>query len=196
MVITTRLLTILTQDIQICNQYHASINPSLLQIGATIALPLFNHAGSSYEYPVPCDCSTLTDEDKADEDHPCNDFVFFLGMLYFDSLDPTPIANLVASISYDEILYRSFYALYLGSNFGQFSPYNLSPYRDGIYDFCTSDEYGACRYIWFSLFDTNKDDWSVTPYRYQLKTGACQDTFSLSTEATATLLETPYSPLH
>lgn len=49
-------------------------------------------------------------------------------------------------------------------------------WRKKAYEFCTLDQFGACSLLLFNAFDSNSH--SVSDYNYQLRFGACRDSFT------------------
>ena len=73
--------------------------------------------------------------------------------------------------------------------YGQSSPnrssYNSPTQRAEMYSFCRDEQYGNCSIVTFNSVDNAEDttDWVVAASYYQVRTGACSDSFSASIEA-------------
>jgi hypothetical protein len=99
-------------------------------IGLIRALPIFLHRGTS-DLPQRCNCNGEAglSENINDANYPCNKFQFLAGLLFYNSLDPTPI--------YAELQYYLMNLCLLPVHFGYAQYENLSnqTYRDEIMNF-------------------------------------------------------------
>lgn len=154
------------------------------------ALPLFHHLGNSTEFPQPCDCSQLTEEDLISPYASCNRFSFLAGLLYYTVPFPYNFYNIILlAISFKFNIYdinqAAFNASFVNSYFGQHSPYtetfNSPSYRKAIYDFCVIDGL-PCTMMTTTVFDTHQYNWAITEYYFQLAQGACRDTMNIPKE--------------
>ena len=61
------------------------ITVCLLRIGTVFGFPIFNHLGKNFgtNIPEPCDCSSLTEDEKNDPNNNCNVFRFIHGVFYY-----------------------------------------------------------------------------------------------------------------
>ena len=160
------------------------------------AIPMFSHAGKSSDFPIPCNCSTLTYSETDDKYDPCNVFSFLSGVLFYPNNDAQDVANLFlesgASIYFAQLSAQgvpisplnnyAFYPMWNDGFFGQNSPnrssFNSPANREAAYAFCNIPGVGnRCSFITFSLFDLTASSWTISPYYYQVQTGACQNTF-------------------
>ena len=61
--------------------------------------------------------------------------------------------------------------------------------RADLFEFCNSETYGSCSVFTFNVFSV--DDKVVSEYYYKVRYPACQDTFSASEAAWASLSDSP-----
>jgi hypothetical protein len=156
--------------------------------GNLYAIPLFNHYGTSYTMPIPCNCSTATPEELADSSYSCNVFSLLAGVLFYPTASQDDLIRLwttVGVVTANGVTSNptnadSFTAQFIGSYFGRTSPnrtlFDTPEYRESAYNFCTvPGNSGPCSLVTFSLFDTHVRNWAVTNYYYQLTNGACSN---------------------
>ncbi len=160
---------------------------SLFIAGNVYAIPFLNHAGQSMQYPVSCNCSTLTTKELVDQYNPCNLFRFLGGLIYWNTFNYTSVFELIAKYNGNmHILNKLAYnASFIASYFGQTSPFaaelqsNQSLYD--AFEFCNIPSYGYCSMVTFTAFDYSSYTWTVSEYYHQLTTGACRNSL-LSTK--------------
>lgn len=150
-------------------------------------IPIFNHLGNSTEFPQPCECSKVTNGEKANPYFACNLFRFLAGFIYFSAEFPTNLEYLVnLSLKYQFNLYKlnrdAFNASFISSYFGQNSPYSATfatpEYRESAFDFCSING-TTCKIMVTTVFDVAQYNWAITEYYFQLSMGACQNTFTI-----------------
>eukprot|EP01038_Epipyxis_sp_PR26KG_P008879 gene8879-11976_t len=62
------------------NTFDGLLNICVVKIGEIVGLPFFNHAGTDYDYPRPCEC----DDSANSNNEVCNLFQFFSGFIFWD----------------------------------------------------------------------------------------------------------------
>jgi hypothetical protein len=154
------------------------------------AIPMFNHVGQSADFPIPCNCTTLTWDQIDDRFDPCNIFFFMSGVLFYPTnapydvielflkvgLTPTP-TGLSSTLNADAYL-PMWIDSYLGLNSPNRSLFNTPEIRESAYSFCNLPNSTAnCTFMIFTHFDRNPSSWAISDYYYQVETGACQNTF-------------------
>jgi hypothetical protein len=114
----------------------------VMDIGNTVAFPVFNHLGADSQSPELCDCSVLSPEVLQDQEHNCNLFRFLSGLLVFNINDNGNflfyLSQKLGSIS--EINRQAHRAMFIASTFGQksniSSDLNSNASLVEAYDFC------------------------------------------------------------
>lgn len=154
----------------------------VLLIGQVYGIPIYNHAGASTEWPEPCDCATLTQEELDDRNNNCNLFQFITGFLFFNTLSNYPLIALGTSITGVELNNAAFNATFMGSKWGinsqNYTELNVAWRREDAYRFCNVSGY-SCSFLTFSSYGGNN---VISGYFYNVPTGACRDTISTSYE--------------
>jgi hypothetical protein len=153
-------------------------------------IPMFNHAGQSPYFPIPCNCSTLTYDQIDDKFDACNIFYFISGVLFYNSTAPyevmelflevglTPTSNGLSSTLNSDSFTAMWIDSYLGINSPNRSDFNTPEKRAEAYSFCDlPNSNSKCTFMIFTHFDRNPNTWAISDYYYQLQTGACQNTF-------------------
>jgi hypothetical protein len=163
----------------------------VLRIGGNAyALPFFNHAGNNLQLPEPCDCSKLTQAELSDPYSNCNVFRLLSGFMFWPVSDPYEVFALALKyqLNFTAINEAVFNASYISSYWGDESAYRTdlqsAASRSAAFDFCklssNSNSSSSCSLVTFSMFDAYEYSWAISSYYFQLRTGACQDTFSTS----------------
>lgn len=154
----------------------------IVQMGNAVALPFFQHAGNSTDWPVPCNCSNPDIGDLSDETHPCHRFTLMASLLYYDNGTASSIFELIQRYNMTEIAAKSYLGMFLSSAFGASSSRSQELYSNATlheaFDWCHSDTYGDCNFLVFSAWDETRVDFTVNQYYYQLRHGACRNTLA------------------
>jgi hypothetical protein len=126
----------------------------VMDIGNTVAFPVFNHLGADTQSPELCDCSVLTAVELTDQHHSCNLFRFLSGLLFLN--DPNDDGNFLFSLSQklgsiSEINRQAHRAMFIASTFGQnsniTSELNSNVSLEEAYDFCKVGESFSNSYL-------------------------------------------------
>jgi hypothetical protein len=162
----------------------------IVSIGATYAIPLFNHMGQNGILPQPCFCSSINVSELDNQYFPCNMFYLMSGLMFWPEAMFSPNAAFEMILKYNEsislINELSYNASFWASYWGQQSPnrveFNGQTTRQLNYQFCNTS-YGTCSLITFSSFDSYLDNFAISDSYFQLRYGACRDTISTTEEA-------------
>ena len=159
----------------------------LIKIGDTFGIPFYLHAGPSPSFPSKCDCATTVGNTAA-----CNQFNFLSGVIVHDYTNNASAtreyqANIrpflpaleffyvppvySASIA-NQLAYYPAWAAMLGQGNQQYSD---PLWRENAYQFSYTTSFGYGSLIVFQSFTAR--DWTVSKDKYQLRFGACADTF-------------------
>lgn len=169
------------------------------RLGTTLALPMFSHSGQSADWPSLCSCSDPNLGNLANPMHPCNLFSFLSGILFYNSSDPGAIFELGIKYDMATIANSSFFPMFIASSFAERSAHypNLHSPQTLLdsYQWCYLPTYGYCRFLTFTSWDVTNFDYSVNEYFYQLRNGACTDTFAIPDANWQQLVDVPFAPL-
>eukprot|EP00981_Chlorochromonas_danica_P013749 scaffold6829_cov162-Ochromonas_danica.AAC.5 len=159
----------------------------IVTIGSVIALPIFQHVGNSTEWPILCDCRNPDLGDLSDEKHPCHQFNFMASLLYYNTDKFNGILELTSRYTMKEIVQKSYLAMFLSSIYGASSSRSDELYSNETliheaFDWCHSETYGNCSFLVYSAWDEIYYDFTVNPYYYQLRRGACRNTITTTPE--------------
>jgi hypothetical protein len=152
----------------------------LLQVGSLLAVPFFHHVGQSTDFPLPCDCSTLSASDLENRNHPCHSFRFITGFYFWNTIDVSPLFEMLNA--YPSIAYMhemGFPAAFFSSSFGENSPLPVmhnATTRAEAFGFCWSPSFGPCSVFAISSYDIADRGRTISPSYYQVDRGACRDT--------------------
>jgi len=157
-------------------------------LGETLALPVFNHFGTSKSYPSYCHCGTNG------QDSECHAFNLMFGLIYFPVTSKTSSINviLLAQInnlfklimkhgSYSEVNNAAYNASWTASAqaYGQMhSTYTSNRWSNNIFKFCQLSATVDCSMIIYHTEDLTSQ--YVSPYKYDLTNGSCTDSFTVS----------------
>lgn len=176
----------------------------VMTVGGVYGIPIFNHAGASFDTPVPCNCSQHDSLNLTSSYANCNLFNFLSGFLFWPAAGSSPTYALQLAIDYNYdyavINTAAFNASFINSYFAYQSPYGATyqtqNYRDQVFQFCEVKG-TACSMVVFTSFDAtpNQINWAISDYYFQLNQGACRDTFTPSTIAWKQLIDEPFAPL-
>lgn len=169
---------------------NASYWNCLLKIGDSYGVPFFTHSGANNEYAQKCDCTTSAGKSDA-----CNQFNFLSGVILHDY--STNSSNVIHSMPDNirtflpalEFFYKppvnspstanqlAFYPAWAAVH-GQGLPQYQDPdWRQNAYSFTQTSSFGTGSIIVFAT-SRSSQDYSVSPYKYQVRKGACSDSFS------------------
>jgi hypothetical protein len=156
----------------------SSSNPlCVLQLGELFVIPFFYHLGQSFDKPDRCVCSSLTSTELEDRSNPCHKFNFLTGFFFWNTVDITPLLEVLNStVTVAEFVDSGFEAAFWSSSFGLAS--NVSHNTSAAFDFCRGSA-GACSVFVISSYDVHEQGSTISQYYYQLDRGACRDSFSL-----------------
>jgi hypothetical protein len=155
--------------------------------GQLYVVPIFNHAGSNYSVPRPCDCQFADSYGLNSSYAPCNLFNFISGFVFWNTELPTPIFEVLARVNFDyrkfnEMAFNaSFIDSYWGLSSPQYDELHSDEYRAASYSFCNTS-LGVCSMVLFSSFDGAQSTWSISDYYFLLQHGACRNTLTPSLE--------------
>lgn len=164
------------------------------EFGQTLALPVFNHYGTSDEDPIYCECGVNGNSED------CNVFDLMSGLVYFNTpYDPDPDVNAIKVIintglyQLMEVVsrfksYKDFNRAAYNISFAASAPaYGLeSPtvqsqaWRNSSFDFCTVNGQ-SCSILVYNTYDQLSQ--KVTDYKFQLTNGSCVNSLSTTQEA-------------
>lgn len=155
--------------------------------GGLVGIPFFNHRGLSWMNGTMCECSGNIP--SASEEAECNLFKLFYGLIFWDTVDPSPIARFFLASKSSTLNADTFPSYPLFSNFLFMS--NTT---------CNDMEYGQCSTLVFSTScDDNSPstviDYSVSPHKYQVMNAYCNTSLSIPTHTWQKLIKTPFSNL-
>lgn len=153
----------------------------MMRMGSMVALPVFNHAGRSYDQPIPCNCRDPNIGDLSDPYHMCHLFNFMSGILYYKTSRLGAIFQLTLNYTAQDIASKSFVPMFAGSGWGNASIYTPEFLKDA-YEWCYSPRYGYCSFVVFTHWDEFVYDFTVNEYFYQLRYGSCRNTLNTSSE--------------
>jgi len=153
--------------------------------GDTFALPIFNHYGASFDYPLSCNCSLGFGTELY-----CNVFDFMVGVIFYNINDtytspdnkihPNAWATMNLAYRYSdpkELNRRAFNASYAATMYGE---YTDPKWRETAYEFCHSEEFNtSCSILLFNAYDDVS--FTASEFYYQVKLGACNDSFTVGT---------------
>lgn len=169
--------------------HQGDVPSCVLDVGSTYGIPVFNHIGSSYSYPSPCNCSVEVPLGiNNDYDNPCNKFNFLSGFIYWPGHpnDPNPAIDLMLRFTSKEIYDFAFMPMFTAGAYGMSSSvrdtFNSPEQRADMYEFCDTPTYGPCSIVTFSSYDSSFDKHVVSPNFYSIDYGACSDTMSTTPE--------------
>ncbi len=166
-------------------------NLCFLTLGQTIALPTFNHYGTSSEHPVYCDCKTNGRTDS------CQEFNLMFGLIYYP-ITISKISNikvvLLAQInyllklinkqgSYDEVNTAAYNASWGASAraYGFQQPqYTTQKWIGTAFKFCQVSPTVFCSMMIYHAQDALSQ--YVSNYKFDLLNGSCADSFTVSNE--------------
>ncbi len=170
----------------------------VIMVGTVPVLPIFYHVGSSLNYPVKCNCTTLLQildtnlQQPAillDNKHPCHAFRFLTGFVYWNRADALPLFEIKQRISlisggiaknYHSFAYE---ASFLTSSLAQVSKYynttftNIA-YREKVFSFCKTTSGGYCSFLSLAIYDLNFKGHTISSNYYQLDYGACRNSMT------------------
>lgn len=122
-----------------------------------------------------------------------NVFNFLTGFIFYPVImEPNPLLDLVFRYPNETgktINKLAFTAMFTAGMWGQESlnrsQFDSPAQREEMYAFCHNAKYGPCSIVTFTSVDESSTatDWVVSTSYYQLKTGACSDSFSTTPEA-------------
>jgi hypothetical protein len=159
-----------------------------IPIGEYMTLPVFNHAGTSYSDPTPCNC----EEQRIKKDRPCNTFNFLAGLMFYEFTEEETIesdtygyANIVRFANNNPYALRTMAEDAFNATFDTVVRTNQysrdANWRKNAYEFCTNTTSRGCSFL--TILSSESQKYAVTDYYYQVPFGACNDTMSLSDEA-------------
>lgn len=169
-------------------------NLCFYEIGQTLALPVFNHFGTSKTDPVYCECGVNGNSKE------CNVFNLMAGLVYFNlPYDSEPEINVI-KVVINTGLYQ---LVEIVSRFNSYHEFNRAAYNISFaasapvyglqsetiqsqawinksFEFCTVGTQ-ACSIFVYNAYDGLSQ--KVTDYKYQLTNGSCVNSLSTTDEA-------------
>jgi hypothetical protein len=158
----------------------------VMRIGNTYGYPVLLHFGTNQDRPDPCDC----DQGDAKIYEYCHTFDFMIGFIFYNlpsendkeagelSLSTIALLTLMQQSDILELNRQAYNISYAASMYDTdlYEKFQSPEWRADIYKFCTLKDFGSCSLILFNAFDENSH--SVSDFNYQLRLGACRDTFT------------------
>lgn len=166
----------------------------VLIIGNVGIVPVLQHAGkySDGRPGAAFNCTEfIGNSELDDENHPCHQFRFMLSLFFFNTIDTTPLFDLLFRYSADSTnIFDAFYHAAYGTSVfaqGAFASENTTnlyssvAWRRQAFDFCQNN----CTTMVISFYDLpfSLAGKAISPYYYRLTKGACMD--SISQDASA-----------
>eukprot|EP01033_Poteriospumella_lacustris_P007220 gene7220-5196_t len=163
-----------------------------------VTLPLYDHFGVSYRYPIPCRCGAANQ--NAGSLPPCQVFNMLASLLYYvPSKGTTSIQELIIDQlenllqivygyeSYSDFTLKGFNASWSAAAeaYGRRASETLSPtWQKNAFGFCALPSGKRCSLMTFNSY--NAINRIVSEYKYQLSNGSCANTFTGPSNATGT----------
>ena len=137
-------------------------------------------------------CYLHSDEGDAMKYPYCHTFDFMIGFLFYNlptvddsdskelSLSTLALLTLMQQSNILELNRQAYNITYAAAMYETdlYEGFQAPEWRSKAYDFCTLREFGACSILLFNSFDSNSH--SVSNFNFQLKLGACRDSFTSS----------------